>query len=130
MKYPWLVAVDTRDQVAGYVYASSHRDPPSYKWSVNTSVYIRADGRGQGVGKQLYTEMFEQLVSLGHYRAYAGIALPNETCVALHESVGFEPIGVYKDVGYKFGAWCDVSWWQKQIQEPAIDPPPPRPFES
>jgi len=123
VKYPWLVALDARDQVAGYVHASSHRDPPSYQWSVTTSVYLRADSRGQGVGKRLYTELFAQLVALGHYRAYAGIALPNEASVALHETVGFEPIGVYQAVGYKFGAWRDVGWWQKSLRP--LDAPGP-----
>jgi len=122
-KYPWLVAVDTGDEVAGYVHASSHRDPPSYQWSVNTTVYIRADSRGQGLGKLLYAELFKQLVSLGHYRAYAGIALPNDASVALHEGVGFEPIGVYKAVGYKFDAWRDVGWWQKSLRP--LAPPGP-----
>ena len=115
-KYPWLVAVDAGDQVAGYVYASGHRDPPSYQWSVNTSVYIRDDSRGQGVGTRLYAALFEHLVALGHHRAFAGIALPNQASVALHESIGFEPIGVYRAVGYKFGAWRDVGWWQKALR--------------
>ena len=122
-KYPWLVAVDTSEQVAGYAYASGHRDPPSYQWSVTTSVYLRDDSRGQGLGKRLYAELFDELVSLGHYRAYAGIALPNEASVALHEGVGFEPIGVYKAVGYKFGAWRDVGWWQKSLRP--LDTPRP-----
>ncbi len=83
--YPWLVAVDDADKVAGYVHAGSHRDPPSYQWSVNTSAFIRDDCRGRGVGTALYTELFRQLVDLGYYRAFAGIALPNEASVALHK---------------------------------------------
>jgi phosphinothricin acetyltransferase len=126
-KYPWLVALDESDQVAGYVYASSHRDPPSYMWSVTTSVYIREDSRGQGVGKALYTELFHQLAALGYYRAFAGIALPNKSSVALHESVGFKRLGVYEQVGFKFGAWRDVGWWQTTLAPlPAGEPPPPR----
>jgi L-amino acid N-acyltransferase YncA len=122
-KYPWLVAVDPSEQVAGYVYAGGHRDPPSYQWSVTTSVYIRDDSRGQGLGKRLYAELFDRLVSLGHYRAYAGIALPNDASVALHQGVGFEPIGVYQAVGHKFGAWRDVGWWQKSLR-PLATPGP------
>ena len=127
-RYPWLVAIDDDDRVAGYVYAGSHRDPPSYQWSVNTSVFIRDDSRGQGVGKALYAELFGQLVSLGYYRAFAGIALPNASSVALHESVGFEPLGVYEKVGFKFGAWRDVGWWQKELQPVPKEPAPPRAF--
>ena len=127
-KYPWLVAVDDQGAVAGYVYAGSHRDPPSYQWSVNTSVFIRDDARGQGVGKALYAELFRQLVSLGYYRAFAGVALPNPASVALHESVGFKALGVYEKVGFKFGAWRDVGWWHKELQPPVPHPEPPRPF--
>ena len=87
-KYPWLVAVDPSGAVVGFVYAGSHRDPPSYQWSVNTSVFIREDSRGQGVGKALYAELFQQLVALGYFRAFAGVALPNAASVSLHESVG------------------------------------------
>lgn len=112
--------------VAGYVYAGSHRDPPSYQWSVNTSVFIRKGCRGQGIGKALYTELFRQLISLGYYRALAGVALPNKASVALHESVGFQQLGVYEQVGYKFGAWRNVVWFQKQLQ-PAVQEAPKLP---
>jgi L-amino acid N-acyltransferase YncA len=126
-KYPWLVAVDEHDAVAGYVHAGSHRDSPSYQWSVNTTVFIREDSRGHGIGRALYAELFRQLVDLGYYRAFAGIALPNAGSVALHESVGYTPLGVYENVGFKFGAWRDVGWWSKQLQHPAANPQPPRP---
>jgi L-amino acid N-acyltransferase YncA len=125
-KYPWLVATDAGDTVAGYVYASSHREPPSYQWSVTTSVFVREDSRGRGIGKALYVELLRQLVALGYYRAFAGIALPNDGSVALHESVGFARIGVYEKVGFKFGAWRDVGWWQKELQAPVTEPQPPR----
>lgn len=123
-KYPWLVAVDDSDRVAGYSYASRHRDPASYQWSVNTSAYVRADARGKGVGKLLYRALFEQLVQLGYFRAYAGIALPNAASVALHERVGFRPLGVYEQVGFKQGAWRDVGWWQRSLQEGEPSAPP------
>lgn len=125
-KYPWLVALDDEDAVAGFVYAGAHRDPPSYQWSVNTSVYVRDDCRGQGIGGALYTELMRQLRELGYYRAFAGIALPNDASVALHESVGFRPLGVYEKVGFKFGAWRDVGWWQCEIQPLVEGPEPPR----
>jgi phosphinothricin acetyltransferase len=113
---PWLVSVDDTGQVNGYVYAGKHRDPGAYQWSVNTSVYVRDGCRGQGVGKRMYQTLFDELLRLGYHRAFAGIALPNEASVALHESVGFAPIGVYRRVGYKFGAWRDVGWWQRDLQ--------------
>ena len=128
-KYPWLVATDEADQIAGYILAGSHKEPASYQWSVNTSVYIRADCRGRGLGKRLYTELFRELVSLGYHRAFAGVALPNPASVALHESVGFTPAGIYRNVGFKFGAWRDVGWWQKDLQRPeALPQKPPSPW--
>jgi L-amino acid N-acyltransferase YncA len=125
-KYPWLVALDDKDAVAGFVYAGTHRDAPSYQWSVNTSVYVRDDCRGKGIGRALYVALLRQLRELGYYRAFAGIALPNEGSVALHESVGFRPLGVYEKVGFKFGAWRDVGWWQCEIQPLAEHPAAPR----
>jgi L-amino acid N-acyltransferase YncA len=129
-KYPWLVAVDAQDKVAGYVYAGSHRDPPSYQWSATTSVYIRGDSRGQGIGKRLYQALLDELAQLGYFQAFAGIALPNAGSVALHESVGFEPIGVYRNVGHKHGAWRDVGWWQRPLRPLATPTSAPRAFVS
>jgi phosphinothricin acetyltransferase len=127
-RYPWLVAADANDEVAGFVYAAGHRDAPSYQWSVNTSVFIREDARGQGVGKALYAELLRRLVALGYYRAFAGVALPNPASVALHESVGYRAIGVYEKVGFKFGAWRDVMWLQKELQPTVDQPGPPTPL--
>jgi phosphinothricin acetyltransferase len=126
-RYPWLVALDDAGVVAGYVYAAKHRDSPSYQWSVNTSAYIRADARRRGIGKRLYAAIFDRLAALGYFRAYAGIALPNEGSVALHESVGFVPLGVYERVGFKHGAWHDVGWWQRSLKE-GVPQAPPRAF--
>ena len=67
-------------------------------------------------------------MELGYFQAFAGIALPNRGSVALHESVGFKPLGVYRQVGFKLGAWHDVGWWQKTLQEPTGAPAAPRPF--
>lgn len=122
--HPWLVAVDEADTVAGYVYAGRHRDTASYQWAVNTSAYVRADVRAQGIGRRLYAALFEELVRLGYFRAFAGIALPNAASVALHRSVGFTPLGVYRRVGFKHGAWRDVGWWQRTLQEGTPAGPP------
>jgi phosphinothricin acetyltransferase len=125
LKYPWLVAVDDDDAVAAYVYAGAHRDPPSYQWSINTSVFIRADCRGMGVGRSLYEELHRQLAALGYYRAFAGVALPNDASVALHRAVGYRQLGVYEKVGFKFGAWRDVAWFSKVLRVPGDHPEPP-----
>ncbi|MES1162853.1 MAG: hypothetical protein ABUL50_07300 [Rhizobacter sp.] len=73
--------------------------------------------------------MFAELTTLGYFQAFAGIALPNTASVALHESVGFLPIGVYRHVGFKRGTWHDVGWWQKVLREPS-EPSPPRAFQA
>jgi len=119
---PWRVSLDPRGAVDGYAYASRHRERPAYQWAVDVTVYVRADSHRRGVGRRLYVRLFEDLVDLGYVQAFAGIALPNEPSVALHESLGFEPIGVYRQVGFKHGAWRDVGWWQKTLQ-----PAPARP---
>jgi len=121
---PWFVSEDAHGLVAGYAYASRHRDRPAYQWSVDVSAYVREDTRGAGVGKGLYAVLLKELVRRGYFQAFAGIALPNAASVALHESVGFEPVGIYRKVGFKLGAWRDVGWWQRPLQE-LRDPDPP-----
>ena len=124
---PWLVFVDGSGTVNGYAYASRHRERAAYQWSVDVSAYVRDKARGSGVGKALYGQLFQCLVELGYCQAFAGIALPNVASVGLHESFGFERLGVYRDVGFKHGAWHDVGWWQKTLQ--VIErPAPPRLF--
>lgn len=122
-RFAWLVSVDADDAVDGYVYASRHRERAAYQWSVDVTAYVRADARGRGIGKRLYTRLFDDLAALGYYQAFAGIALPNAASVALHESVGFTPIGIYRDVGYKLGAWHDVGWWQRTLRPPSAPRP-------
>jgi phosphinothricin acetyltransferase len=123
-KYPWLVLEDGAD-VLGYAHASAYRDRPAYQWSVETSVYVAPEARGRGVGRQLYTALLALLRRQGFVSAYAGIALPNEASVRLHESQGFAPIGIYRNAGFKLGQWRDVGWWQLQLQEPPREPAPP-----
>jgi L-amino acid N-acyltransferase YncA len=122
--YPWLVC-EHDGRVIAYAYAARHHERAAYRWSVNTSVYVDAAFRGRRVGQALYTSLFRILVHQGHVNAYAGITLPNPASVALHESMGFRPLGVYRNVGYKLGAWHDVGWWQLEIQAHRIAPPPP-----
>jgi len=127
-RLPWLVSLDADGLVNGYVYASRHRERAAYQWAVDTTAYVRDDSRGQGVGRKLYTELFEELARLGYFQAFAGIALPNAGSVGLHEAMGFKPLGVYRNVGFKLGAWRDVGWWQKTLQEPTEKPEPPRSY--
>lgn len=124
LTHPWLVC-ERHGEIAGYAYASPHRGRAAYRWSVDVSVYVQRDHRRKGGGRGLYESLFAILDLQGFVNAYAGIALPNEASVTLHESLGFEPVGVYEEVGYKHGAWRDVGWWQLAISERIDDPEPP-----
>ena len=103
----WLV-----HERGGYAYASRHRDRAAYRLTVETSVYVAPRAQGQGVGRALYDALLGELRERGFAVALAGITLPNPASVALHEAVGFEPVGVFRRVGFKAGAWWDVGWWQ------------------
>ena len=126
--YPWLVCV-CDDQVAGYAYATKHRVRAAYQWSVETSVYVHDSFRRAGVGAGLYTSLFAILAAQGFVNAYAGITLPNARSVALHESMGFLPVGVYRSIGYKTGAWHDVGWWHLPLRPHPSEPQAPVPLE-
>lgn len=121
--FPWLVHLDAAGAVNGYVYASKHRERAAYQWAVDVTAYVRADSRGQGIGARLYRVLFDELAALGYFQACAGITQPNVASVALHESVGFKPIGLYRAVGYKLGSWHDVGWWQRELQPRATPAP-------
>ena len=127
-RYPWLVAADAQG-IAGYVYASRYAERAAYRWSVIVTAYVRADQRGRGVGKALYGALLRELKQLGYCQAFAGITQPNAASVALHESLGFRPAGLYAAAGHKLGRWHDVGYWQLTLQQPEA-PPEPRAFSA
>jgi L-amino acid N-acyltransferase YncA len=123
-RYPWLVC-ESDGQIAGYAYAAKHRERKAYQWSVDTSAYVHPQYWRRGIGAGLYRSLFGMLSAQGFVNAYAGIALPNPASVGLHESVGFRPVGVYRLVGYKLGAWHDVGWWERALQNHETAPREP-----
>ena len=125
--HPWLVC-EIGGRMAGYAYATTHRVRAAYQWSVDTSVYVDAAFRRSGVGRGLYRSLFAILAAQGFFNAFAGIALPNAASVALHEAVGFEPLGVYRRVGFKLSAWHDVGWWQLALRAHDASPDAPLPL--
>jgi L-amino acid N-acyltransferase YncA len=129
--HPWLVAEGPDGLVVGYAYSCAHRERPAYRWSADVSVYVADDHRGQGIGRQLYEALIERLRRQGFRMACAGITLPNEASVALHEHLGFVPAGVFRGIGWKAGAWRDVGWWQldlaPELGESGIRPSSPGP---
>ena len=120
-QYPWLAAVD-RDGVIGYAYACEHRARRAYRWSVDVGIYLDATVHRRGVGRRLYQALFALLIRQGYYNAYAGITVPNAPSIGLHESLGFQRVGIYRRVGYKLGAWRDVGWWELLMRESAAEP--------
>jgi L-amino acid N-acyltransferase YncA len=124
--YPWLVA-ERDGEVVGYSYACPHRARPAYRWAAEVSVYVAVDEQSRGHGRALYVELFERLRKQRFHVACAGITLPNAASVALHESLGFAAVGVYRRIGWKDGSWRDVGWWQLELQ-PASDKQPAEPL--
>ena len=124
-RLPWLVADDHDRGVVGFAYEATHRQRAAYRWSVDCSVYIAAEAQRRGTGRLLYGELLSFLSHLGYLRAYTGIVLRNPASVRLHESVGFEPVGVYRQVGYKQGAWHHVGWWELSLRAIDLSAKPP-----
>ena len=121
--HPWLVC-ERDGVVAGYAYASAHRDRPAYRWAADVAVYVDSRRHRSGVGRELYGGLLPLLARQRLHVACAGITLPNDASVALHEAVGFEPVGVYRAIGFKRGRWHDVGWWQARLRPPRAEPPP------
>jgi L-amino acid N-acyltransferase YncA len=112
--HQWLVAEIDGD-VAGYAYGSPHRTREAYSPSCDVAVYVDPTFSRCGVGRTLYSALFPALKTKGCHAAFAGIALPNDASIALHEVCGFTPIGIYREVGWKMGGWRDVGWWQRLL---------------
>jgi phosphinothricin acetyltransferase len=120
--FPWLIA-ELDDGPVGFAYAGQHRERAAYRWATDVTVYLDPAYHRRGIGRALYECLFEFLREQGLHVACAGITLPNAASVGLHEALGFEPVGVYRRVGYKQGAWRDVGWWQLELRTPTADPP-------
>ena len=125
-RYPWLV-FESGPGILGYAYASTHRDRPAYQWSVEVSVYVDPRAHRRGVGRALYSALFDLLRRQGYVNAYAGITLPNPSSVRLHESLGFVDVGVFRGIGFKFDRWHDVAWLHLPLVEAPRSVPEPRP---
>jgi L-amino acid N-acyltransferase YncA len=121
--WAWLVA-ERDGQVIGYAYGSSHRERAAYRWSTEVTAYMAPAAQRQGIGRQLYGALLPQLAARGLCNAYAGIALPNDASVALHQSAGFHAIGTFPAVGRKFGRWHDVAWFHCRLRAEPPDASP------
>jgi L-amino acid N-acyltransferase YncA len=123
--YPWLVC-EFDGRVVGYAYAAPYRERAAYAWTCEVSVYVEQSMHRQGIGRVLYTALLALLRRLGYYTALAGITLPNAASVGLHESMGFRPAGVNRNVGYKGGRWWNVAYLELALGETypdMVEPP-------
>ena len=116
-RYPYLVA-EVDGKVLGYAYASTYYARAAYDWTVELSIYISKEARGQGIGSALYDALEEELKARGYLRFLACIALPNEASIAMHEKRGYVQVAHFPKVGYKFEQWHDIVWMQKTIEGP------------
>lgn len=115
--YPWLVA-EQDGRVVGYAYGGQHRVRAAYNPTVEVSAYVAADAQRGGVGRELYLALFDELKAQGRRLLVAGITMPNDASVAFHQALGFTRVGVFRNIGFKFGRWWDVGWWQLDLGEP------------
>ncbi|WP_371661869.1 N-acetyltransferase family protein [Streptomyces sp. NBC_00280] len=111
-----MVATDVDSQrILGYATSGPFRPKPAYGTTVEVTVYLAPDVGGRGIGTLLYKALFEALAGEDVHRALAGVALPNEASVRLHERFGFRYVGTYREVGRKFGRYWDVAWYEKAL---------------
>jgi phosphinothricin acetyltransferase len=109
--FPFIV-YEVKNEVLGYAYANTFRTKPAYNNTVELTVYIKHAELGKQIGKQLYSELLQQLKRKGYHAAIGGSTLPNDRSVKLHETFGFKKVAHFKEVGYKFDKWHDVGFWQ------------------
>jgi L-amino acid N-acyltransferase YncA len=114
LKFPWLV-FEQEDKVVAYAYASEWKSRCSYRYSVESTVYLQNGLSGNGIGSRLYETLLSELGKMEVHAVIGGIAQPNEASVALHEKFGFEKVAHFKQVGYKFDRWIDVAYWEKLL---------------
>lgn len=112
--HAWVV-LEEDGRVVGYAYGARFAPREAYRWSCEVSVYLEMGRRRTGGGRALYDGLFPRLAERGFRTAVAGMTLPNEASSGLHLAVGFEPVGTYRGIGFKHGAWHDVAWMQRRL---------------
>lgn len=113
-RHPFLVD-DDGTRVLGYAKAGPWRERAAYAWTAEVGLYVAHDARNRRIGTVLYTALLDEVAARGFRSAVAGITLPNDASLALHARLGFEPVGTFRDAGYKMGAWHDVAFFQKRF---------------
>ena len=133
-RYPYIKAVEGGETV-GYAYANTFKGRRAYDWSVETTIYVRQDRHGQGIGRALYEALEKSLKDMGILNMNACIAAPKQLAadphlsadsIHFHERMGFVPVGTFHDSGYKFDTWYDMIWMEKMIGQHAKEQNPVR----
>jgi L-amino acid N-acyltransferase YncA len=119
--HAWLV-LEQDDRIVGYAYGGPFASRPAYRWSCEVSVYLEPGRRRTGGGRALYEVLLPRLAERGYRTAMAGMTLPNQPSVGLHQAMGFEAAGLYRAVGWKLDRWHDVAWVQRALGD-GVDPP-------
>lgn len=113
--YDYIVYEDNGN-VVGYAYGSSWRTRRAYRFSTETTVYLKQGYEGKGIGKMLYVELINRLKCKGFHSLIGCITIPNDKSIALHENLGFKRVGYFSEAGRKFERWLDVGFWELLIQ--------------
>ena len=108
---PWLVWEEA-GEVIGYAYAGRWKTRSAYRFAAESTVYLRHDATGRGIGPKLYARLIDDLREAGFHAVIGGVALPNEASQRLHEKAGFRKAAHFEQVGWKFGQWIDVGYWE------------------
>ena len=122
--YPWLVCEHERE-IMGYTHGAQFRDKDSFKWTVETTIYVKEAAHGLGIGKSLYKTLMNCLKLQNFGLCIGVITLPNHTSENLHESLGFTRRAVIRKAGYKLGKWHDVGIWTADISDHGNNPTSP-----
>jgi phosphinothricin acetyltransferase len=112
--HAWLVLED-EGRIVGYAYGGPFRSRAAYRFSCEVSVYVEMGRRRTGAGRALYEALLPRLTERGFHTALAGMTMPNDASIGLHRALGFQPVGTYREVGFKHGAWHDVAWVQRSL---------------
>ena len=125
--HEWLV-LERGDQIVGFAYGQPLKRLATFQWSAETGIYLHADHRRSGGGRELYRQLLHRLTERGYRRAFAGITQPNEASNGFHRSFGFQDAGLYRRVEWKHDSWHDVAWMQLDLLGPADQNGPPGPI--
>jgi L-amino acid N-acyltransferase YncA len=115
-KLPWIVYQEG-EQILGFAYASEWKSRSGYKHTAESTVYLKQDQSNKGLGSSLYAALIKQLIKMDFHAIIGGVSMPNDASIALHEKFGFKKVAHFKEVGFKFGNWVDVAYWELIINK-------------